>query len=157
MIICAYEEGADETVKKVIALLVSCCLVIAFNLAIAEVGFSQMTDEELLQAQEELQKEIVDRGLLKKITLPSGLFVAGVDIPAGKYIVTAATVNPARYAYIAIYKDMESASSILSSISTIFEQILPDYGSCMITLEEGQVLMLESVNFTIEKYNIASL
>lgn len=141
--------------KKAIAVLICFCWVLSIGSVYAEVGFSKMTDEELISAQEELQNELLNRGLIKKVTLPAGLYEAGVDIPVGKYIVTAATVNQAKYPCVSVYKDKKDASSLFS-LNTLSEQVLADYGSCMVTLEEGQVLKLESVSFTVEKYNIAS-
>ena len=142
--------------KKSILFFVCICLFFSFTSVRAEVGFDKMTDEELLLAQEELKNEIMKRGLVKKATLPAGYYEAGVDIPAGKYIVTAVTTHANRYPSICIYKDKKDAASLLS-LSIISEQVLADYGSCMITLEEGQVLKLEAVTYTIEKYSIPLL
>lgn len=135
--------------KNLIALVLSVCVLLSFSLVYAEVGFGNMTDDELLLAQEELQNELLSRGLIKKTTMPPGVYEVGVDIPAGKYIFTAATVNPSMLPAISLYKNKTDTSSIVW-------QILEDYGSYMVTLEEGQILKLDSVSFTLEKYFLPS-
>lgn len=142
--------------KKSISFIICICMILSFTLVYAEVGFANMTDEELLLAQEELTDEIMKRGLVKKATLPAGYYVGGVDIPAGKYIVTATTTSEKQYPSVHVYKDMKDATNLFS-LTGLTDQILADYGSCMVTLEEGQVLHLEAVTYTIEKYIVPLL
>ncbi len=139
--------------KSIIALFICVCVLLSFSLSYAEIGFDKMTDEELILAQEELQNEIIARGLVKKATIPPGLYEVGVDIPVGKYVLTAVTVNPSKRPVITVY---EGKVETYSYFDSIMWDILEDNGSCMVSLEDGQILHLESVSFTIEKYSLPS-
>lgn len=141
--------------NKVVALIVCICLVVSSCNAFADFGFSAMTDEEIASAQDELQKVILERGLVKKITVPSGLYETGVDIPAGKYIITATSISDRNYPQVSVFNSKKDATALLSL--GIIEEVLADYGSIMVTLEEGQFLKLESVNYTIEKFSLPLL
>ena len=123
----------------------------------AEIGFSGMTDDELLEAQEELKTELLTRGLIKTITLPAGLYEVGTDIPHGKYIITAATPNIGIMPIVRVFADKETANSQgyqLVAHDAIIDEILPDLGSCMVDLQDGYVLCLRSVSFSIQKYSL---
>ncbi len=74
------------------------CLVIAalfFAMpAMAEpIDLSMMTDEEIVSLLETVNAEIVNRGIGKTAALPKGAYIAGKDLPAGRYIFTSGAVG----------------------------------------------------------------
>lgn len=75
--------------KKVIALILVLLLglvVILTNEAMAEsFSFDGLTNEELLELFDEVQNEVVSRGIEKTATLSMGVYVGGIDIPVGSY------------------------------------------------------------------------
>ena len=69
-----------------------CCILICILLipvAFAEtVDLSSMTDEEVVALLTRVNEEIVSRGINKTAKLPQGGYIAGKDLPAGRYIFT---------------------------------------------------------------------
>ncbi len=53
-----------------------------------EIDLSGLTDAELLSLMERANEELVKRGIEKTAMLPQGTYIAGVDLPVGKYIYT---------------------------------------------------------------------
>lgn len=76
--------------KKLITILVIALLLIAVQSAVADTGLSSMTTEELIALKLNILNELMDRGELKEIVVPSGVYVVGEHIPAGEYSVTIA-------------------------------------------------------------------
>ena len=69
-----------------------CCLLIALMLCsvsfAATVDFSSMSDDEIVALLTEVNQEIVSRGINKTAKLPQGGYIAGKDLPVGRYIFT---------------------------------------------------------------------
>lgn len=69
-----------------------CVLLIALFLAPAAladtVNLSSMTDDEIIALLTQVNQEIVNRGINKTARLPKGGYIAGRDLPAGRYILT---------------------------------------------------------------------
>ena len=71
-----------------------CCLLVALLLipaALADsVNLSSMTDTEIVALLDQVNQEIVNRGINKTAKLPQGAYLAGKgkDLPAGRYIYT---------------------------------------------------------------------
>ncbi len=138
-----------------------CVLLIMFGLllsvsssfAIDSIDYSSMSIDDLRDVLLLLNSEYINRGFSKAIKLPIGQYVAGVDIPIGTYKVTAATTNKEYYPRVQVYSDKKEASALMSWPS--FSQVLPDYGECMVNLESGNVLVLESVSYTVEPFVIS--
>ncbi|MBO4292721.1 MAG: hypothetical protein J5898_12505 [Lachnospiraceae bacterium] len=69
-----------------------CCLLVALLLipaALADtVDLSSMTDAEIVALLEQVNQEIVRRGINKTANLPQGGYIAGKDLPVGRYILT---------------------------------------------------------------------
>lgn len=69
-----------------------CCLLVALLLipaALADtVNLSTMSDAEIIALLEQVNQEIVNRGINKTARLPQGGYIAGKDLPAGRYIFT---------------------------------------------------------------------
>lgn len=142
--------------KKVVALFVLICLSFSMcSASYAETRFSELTDDELLAAQTELHEELLSRGLIRKIVLPAGIYEAGVDIPVGKYILTDAEHNRGRYPNIEIWRNKAEWQED-KALGYIFQQTFNDSGSCMIALDEGNILVLDGSSFNVEKYSLPS-
>ena len=69
-----------------------CCLLAALLLvptALADsINLSSLSNEELVTLLTQLNQEIVDRGINKTAKLPQGAYIAGRDLPVGRYILT---------------------------------------------------------------------
>lgn len=67
-----------------------CCLLICLLLVpaaiAASVDLSSMTDDEIVMLLNEVNDEVVRRGINKTATLPQGSYIGGKDLPVGKYI-----------------------------------------------------------------------
>ena len=92
--------------KLRILLFALLCLVLFRSNSYADGDFSSMSDEELLCVQTELNAEITKRGLIKQIELPPGIYEAGVDIPVGKYVVTAIKESSGIAPIVRVFKNL---------------------------------------------------
>ena len=73
--------------KKLLCLLLVLCAVPAF--AWAESDLSALSFDQLLALRSAVEQEIISRPEWKEVTVPSGSWTVGSDIPAGSYSVTA--------------------------------------------------------------------
>ena len=71
--------------KKLICLLLILCLFPV--IALADVDLSSMSFDELVQLSQSVTMEIMSRPEWKEVTVPSGSWYVGKDIPAGDYSV----------------------------------------------------------------------
>ncbi len=145
--------------KRVISLLLFVFILICLCSAIAEVpDFSKLTDEELLAAQSLMNEEILKRGILKKIKIPAGHYEAGVDIPAGKYILTTEDdIGQYNGVQILIY-DSEywfENRNTSNKKHRLMNEIFYSPSSCSVELKEGYILYLVNGPFYIEKFNLS--
>ena len=69
-----------------------CVLVVCFLLipsAVADtVNLSSMTNDEIVALLDQVNAEIVSRGINKTASLPQGSYIGGKDLPVGRYIFT---------------------------------------------------------------------
>ena len=69
-----------------------CCLMVCLLLipaALADtINLSSLSDAEIVDLLNRVNAEIVSRGISKTAKLPQGAYIAGKDLPAGKYILT---------------------------------------------------------------------
>ena len=70
--------------RKFIVMLLACLMIVSFALAD---DLSSMTIDELRQLQNEINAEIRSRPEWKEVTIPSGTWIVGKDIPAGEYCI----------------------------------------------------------------------
>ena len=82
-----------------VVLLILSGLTIAFATGI---DFSSYSDAELISIVEQLNAELVARGISKTASITPGSYLVGRDIPAGKYVLKNDTEGTA---YYLIYKD----------------------------------------------------
>ena len=73
--------------KKVLALVLTLTLLtVPLYAAVATgVDFSSMTDEELTALKQQLDAEMLERGMVKTAEIQAGDYTIGVDIPQGDY------------------------------------------------------------------------
>ena len=67
--------------KKLICVLLLVCMMPVF----AAAEFSDLSFDELLELRTELEAEIISRPEWKEVTVPSGTWIVGEDIPVGSY------------------------------------------------------------------------
>ena len=72
--------------KKLICILLIVCMVPVCSFA--ETDLSSMSYADLLSLQQLLIKEIMSRPEWKEVTIPTGSWIIGEDIPAGFYSIT---------------------------------------------------------------------
>ena len=73
--------------KRLACCLLVCLLLISVSSA-ATVDFSSLSDQDLLDLLTQVNQEVVNRGLNKTAKLPQGGYIAGKDLPTGRYIFT---------------------------------------------------------------------
>lgn len=100
-----------------------------------DIDLSKYSDDEIVALYEMVGQEIVTRKISKSAKVPSGTYIVGVDIPAGKYIVE--KLSNSSYDYLQIYTDSTKELKLVS-------EDLWDAESCIITVEDGNALVLGS-------------
>ena len=125
-----------------VVLLILSGLTIAFATGI---DFSSYSDAELISIVEQLNAELVARGISKTASITPGSYLVGRDIPAGKYVLKNDTEGTA---YYLIYKD---DLQYYSDNEALNKGNIYAGKECFITLEEGQALKTrhETLNLTI--------
>lgn len=73
--------------RRFLCCLLVCLLLIPFAFA-ETVDLSKMSDEDIVTLLDQVNREIVSRGISKTAKLPKGAYIAGKDIPAGRYTYT---------------------------------------------------------------------
>lgn len=73
--------------KKTIALILLAAL-LATPVFAESVDLSALDDSMLIQLQTDITAEMLERGMLKSMKVPTGEYIIGEDIPAGIYGVT---------------------------------------------------------------------
>lgn len=73
--------------RRFICCLFVCLLMIPMAFA-STVDLSSMSDDEIIVLLTQVNQEIVSRGINKTAKLPQGDYIAGRDLPAGRYIYT---------------------------------------------------------------------
>ncbi len=125
------------------ALLLLLALLIALFsttiVAIAE-GFdlSRLSNGEVLALLEQVNNEVVKRGLSKTATLAKGAYIAGKDIPVGSYLYTCLATGY-DWGNVTIYSDMGNGKQLMWEVVGAPEKDeAPE--TIFITLNEGDQL-----------------
>lgn len=71
------------------AFIIAIAIILVAAVAYAEVSLSSMSYEELIELNHQLTAEIMSRPEWKEVTVPSGIWVVGEDIPEGTYSIKA--------------------------------------------------------------------
>lgn len=122
---------------RFVCLLVVCLLLIP--VAVADtVDLSSMSNDEIVALLDEVNEEIVRRGINKTAKLPQGTYIAGSDIPAGRYVFTCMAVGE-DWGNVTVYSDGGKGQQILWNVVSA-----PEDGeeptTIFITLNEGDQL-----------------
>ncbi len=138
----------------------------AIDVQASSMNWSDMTDQQLQQAYQEIRNEASRRGLVlaESLTLSEGLYIVGQDIEAGDYVITCIStdtdnvsrsfdslgsaldglgVNNGSTSYSDLYSSLGSALSALDDGVKI--EIVGDYGSILrtIQLKKGQTASIK--------------
>ena len=119
-----------------------CCLLVALLLIPAALAdpadLSGMTDDEIVALLEEVNNEIVSRGISKTAKLPQGTYIGGRDLPAGRYIFTCMAAGD-DWGNVTVYTEEGKGKQVLWEVMAA-----PKEGeepeTCFITLGEGDEL-----------------
>lgn len=119
-----------------------CILLVALLLlpsALAEApDLSSMTDDEIVALLTKVNQEVAKRGIAKTAKLPEGAYIAGTDIPTGKYIFTVLATGD-DWGNVTVYSDGGKGKQKLWNVVTAPEKgAEPD--TIFITLEKGDQL-----------------
>ena len=128
--------------KWLVVVLASLLLVLSvFGTVHADTdGFdlSSLTDDEIIALLEDVTNELIKRGIEKTATLSKGTYIAGVDLPVGKYVYTCLAQGD-DWGNVTIYSDRGEGSQLLWEIvSATKEGEQPQ--TIFLTLNEGDQL-----------------
>lgn len=74
-------------VKRVVSVLI--VLLLILTVAVAESDLASLSFDELLELRNQLNAEIMSRPEWKEVTVPTGTWYTGIDIPVGFYSIIA--------------------------------------------------------------------
>ena len=127
--------------KKLISVLavltVLTCLIITPALAQSK-SLKEMSFDELILLQKQINKEIMSRPEWKEVTVPVGTWKVGEDIPAGTYSVSGGKFM----ATLTIYKNEDLSFSSMVNMYTFSGMTSTTVGK--ITLHEGEYIVVET-------------
>ena len=107
-----------KKLRAFIACTLMLCLlaVLCGNAAAAgAIDLSTLSDEELEQLLTDVQQEIVNRGISKTAVLPKGAYIAGEDLPTGKYLYTCLATG-SDWGNVTVYSNRGSGRQLLWEI-----------------------------------------
>ena len=119
-----------------------CCLLVLLLLipaALADtVDLSSLSDDELIALLDQVNAEVVSRGINKTAKLPQGSYIGGKDLPVGRYIFTCMATGD-DWGNVTVYTDEGKGKQVLWEV-----MLAPKDGqepeTCFITLNEGDEL-----------------
>ena len=122
---------------RLVCCLLACLLLIP--VALADVpDISALTDDEILALLDQVNQEVVTRGLNKTAKLPQGSYIGGKDLPVGRYIFTCMATGD-DWGNVTIYSDRGEGKQLMWNVVTAPEEgEEPD--TIYITLNEGDQL-----------------
>lgn len=144
-------QKGGNSMRKIFALVLTLTLLtVPLYAAVATgVALSGMTDEELTILKQQLDTEILDRGMVKSATLPVGTYTVGVDIPQGAYEIL---VEPEEVG--TIYELYATNEDYKNGIEVDRYMPLYEGDSAKITLSDGQILIIEIGSVRITAFSI---
>ncbi len=128
----------NRFVRVVASLLLLAVVFCSVHAAAEEIDLSKLTDDEISVLHDQVTKELVKRGIEKTATLPKGAYIAGVDIPAGKYMFTCLAKGE-EWGSVTIYSEQGKGKQLMwEVVSAPGEGEEPE--TIYITLNEGDEL-----------------
>ena len=120
----------------------ACLLAVLLLLVPAAVAdtadLSALSDDEVIALLDKVNEEIVRRGINKTAKLPEGSYIAGNDLPAGKYIFTCLATGD-DWGNVTVYSDGGKGKQILWNIVSAPEND-EEPATMFITLNQGDEL-----------------
>ncbi len=129
--------------KRTISILIACALLISLLttafVALAE-GFdlSKYSNDEILELLDQVNDEVVKRGLNKTATLAKGTYIAGRDIPVGSYVYTCLATG-SDWGNVTIYSDRGNGKQLMWEVVSAPEKD-EERETIFITLNDGDQL-----------------
>lgn len=129
--------------KRAISILVTCAILLSLLatafVALAE-GFdlSKYTNDEILELLDQVNNEVVKRGLNKIATLAKGAYIAGRDIPVGSYVYTCLATG-SDWGNVTIYSDRGNGKQLMWEVVAAPEKD-EEPETIFITLNDGDQL-----------------
>ncbi len=129
--------------KRTISILIACALLISLLatafVALAE-GFdlSKYSNDEILELLDQVNNEVVKRGLNKTATLAKGTYIAGRDIPVGSYVYTCLATG-SDWGNVTIYSDRGNGKQLMWEVVVAPEKN-EEPETIFITLNDGDQL-----------------
>ena len=131
------------TNRRVYVCLLACTMILSLLatsiFAIAE-GFdlSKLSNDEILELLDQVNNEVVKRGLNRTATLAKGAYIAGRDIPIGSYVYTCLATG-SDWGNVTIYSEMGNGKQLMWHVVAAPEKDeAPE--TIFITLNEGDQL-----------------
>ena len=120
----------------------ACLLAVLLLLVPAAVAdtadLSALSDDEVIALLDKVNEEIVRRGINKTAKLPEGSYIAGNDLPAGKYIFTCLATGD-DWGNVTVYSDGGKGKHILWNVVSAPENG-EEPATIFINLNEGDEL-----------------
>ncbi len=123
--------------RRFFCLLLVCLLMVPAALA-DSFNLSSLSDAEIVELLTRVNAEIVSRGINKTAKLPQGSYIAGKDIPAGKYIFTVMAVGD-DWGNVTVYSEGGKGKQLLWEVVSAPEKG-QDPETIFITLNNGDQL-----------------
>ena len=103
-------------IKKVVSCIVLLLMIASLAAsAAAETDLSALLDDEIMSLAQQIDEEMVRRGLPKTATLPKGAYIAGQDIPAGSYVYTCLATGD-DWGNLTVYSDKGEGDQLLWNV-----------------------------------------
>ncbi len=96
-------------VKRIIPALLSIALLFITTVTAEEIDLYNMTYNELLQLQQQVNTALWNSDGWNEVTVPPGVYEVGKDIPAGRYTVRPWIDKPVYYYYFYVFESFEDA------------------------------------------------
>ena len=129
--------------KRTVSILLACAILISLLatafVALAE-GFdlSKYSNDEILELLDQVNNEVVKRGLNKTATLAKGAYIAGRDIPVGSYVYTCLATG-SDWGNVTIYSDSGNGKQLMWEVVVAPEKD-EEPETIFITLNDGDQL-----------------
>ena len=124
-----------ELVLVIALLLVACSPALA---ATETIDLTQLSDDELIELLDQVNNDIVKRGIEKTATLSKGTYIVGVDIPVGKYLYTCLAQGN-DWGNVTVYSERGAGKQLLWEVVSAPEEG-QEPQTVFMTLNEGDQL-----------------
>ena len=106
--------------RRFISCLLACFLLISVSFA-DTIDLSSFSNDEIVALLAKVNDEVVSRGINKTAKLPQGAYIAGKDLPAGRYIFTCLAKDD-DWGNLTVKSDQGSGKLILWEVVTASDE-----------------------------------